>query len=138
MFFKFLFIHKTFFARVCFFNDVRYLVKLRQRKVTTRTTWRKFYAVLFCVILEVSFYGKGSKPRLYPQKQPPEVFCKKKVFLKISQNSPENTCARVYFFNKVVGLRLKKRCFPVNFAKFLRTHFLIEHLWTTASLSRLG
>ena len=40
------------------------------------------------------------------------------------------------FFNKVAGLRpatlLKKRlwhrCFPVNFAKFLRTPFLVEHL----------
>ena len=40
-------------------------------------------------------------------------------------------------FSKVAGLRaatlLKKglwyRCFPVNFAKFLRTPFLIEHLW---------
>ena len=41
------------------------------------------------------------------------------------------------FFHKVAGLRtatlLKKRlwhrCFPVNFAKFLRTPFLTEHLW---------
>ena len=41
------------------------------------------------------------------------------------------------FFNKVAGLRpatlLKKRlwhwCFPVNFAKFLRTPFYTEHLW---------
>ena len=40
------------------------------------------------------------------------------------------------FFNKVAGLRpatsLKKRlwhrCFPLSFAKFLRTPFLIEHL----------
>ena len=40
------------------------------------------------------------------------------------------------FLNKVVGLRpatlLKKRlwhrCFPVNFAKFLRTSFVTEHL----------
>ena len=40
-------------------------------------------------------------------------------------------------FSKVAGLRaatlLKKglwyRCFPVNFAKFLRTPSLIEHLW---------
>ena len=61
----------------------------------------------------------------------------KKVFLKILQNSQENTCDRVSFFNKVAGLRpatlLKKRlwhrCFPVNFAKFLRTPFLTEHLW---------
>ena len=27
----------------------------------------------------------------------------KKVLLEISQNSPENTCARVAFFNKVAG-----------------------------------
>ena len=29
----------------------------------------------------------------------------KKVLLEISQNSQENTCARVSFFNKVAGLR---------------------------------
>ena len=37
-----------------------------------------------------------------------------KVFLEISQNSQENTCASL-FFNKVAGLQL---------AKFLRTTFL--------------
>ena len=42
------------------------------------------------------------------------------------------------FFNKVAGVRLATlltktlRCFPVSFAKFLRTPFL-EHLRTTAS-----
>ena len=39
-------------------------------------------------------YGEGKR---YQQKQPPEVFCKKKVFLGISQNSQENTCARDSF-----------------------------------------
>ena len=39
----------------------------------------------------------------------------KKVFLEILQN----------FFKK----RLWHKCFPVNFAKFLRTPFSIEHLW---------
>ena len=38
------------------------------------------------------------------QKQPSEVFCKKKVFFEISQNLLENTCARASFFNKVAGL----------------------------------
>ena len=57
----------------------------------------------------------------------------KKVFLEISQNSQENTCARVSFLIKLQasGLRpatvLKKglwhRCFPNNSAKFLRTLF---------------
>ena len=64
------------------------------------------------------------------------------LFLKISRNSQETTCARV-FFNKVADLRsatlLKKRlwhrCFPVSFEKFLRTSFSIEHLWRLRLLS---
>ena len=59
----------------------------------------------------------------------------KKAFLKISQHLQENTCARVSF-NKVAGVmpltllkkRLCHRCFPVKFAKFLRTSFIVEHL----------
>ena len=55
----------------------------------------------------------------------------KQVFLEISQNSQENTCTRVCFFNKVAALRpatlLKKRlwhrCFPVNLFKNI---FLLE------------
>ena len=55
----------------------------------------------------------------------------KKVFLEISQNSQENTCARVSFIIKFAGLRsatllkrrLQHRYFPVYFAKFLRTPF---------------
>ena len=46
----------------------------------------------------------------------------KKVFLEILQNSQENTCAGV-------KKRLWGRCFPVNFAKFLRTPFFSDHLW---------
>ena len=43
----------------------------------------------------------------------------KKVFLEISQNSQEKKKERLWH-----------RCFTVNFAKFLRTSFLKEHLWT--------
>ena len=61
----------------------------------------------------------------------------KKVFLEISQNSQTNQLCLSLFFNKVAGLRpatlLKKRhghrCFPVNFVKFIRTPFYIEHIW---------
>ena len=60
----------------------------------------------------------------------------KKVFLEISENSQENTCATVSFLIKLQAARatlLKKRLwhryFPVNFAKFLRTPFFTEHLW---------
>ena len=38
---------------------------------------------------------------IYFQKKPPEAFCKKKVFLEISQNSQENTCTRVSFLIKL-------------------------------------
>ena len=53
------------------------------------------------------------------------------MLLEILQHSQENTCESL-FFNKVAGLgsatllkkRLWHRCFPGNFAKFLRTLFL--------------
>ena len=54
----------------------------------------------------------------------------KNVFLEISQNSQENTCAKDSFLIKLQAAPatlLKKRfwhrCFPVNFAKFLITLF---------------
>ena len=63
------------------------------------------------------------------------------MFLEISKNSKENTCARTSLLikfrpNKVAVLKhtalLKKglwhRSFPVNFEKFPRTPFLVEHL----------
>ena len=50
----------------------------------------------------------------------------KKVFFEISQNSQENTCARVSFLRPATLFKKKlwHSCFPVNFAKFLRPTFL--------------
>ena len=45
------------------------------------------------------------------QKQPPEVFYEEN-FLEILQNSQENNCAIVSFFNKVADLRLQLYGFP--------------------------
>ena len=45
----------------------------------------------------------------------------KKLFLKISQYSQENTCVLKLIFIKK---RLQQRCFLVNITKFLRTPFL--------------
>ena len=64
------------------------------------------------------------------------MFCKKGVLWNFLQFTEKHQY-QILFFNKVAGLRpstlLKKRlwhmCFPVNFAKFLRTLFFIEHLW---------
>ena len=54
------------------------------------------------------------------------MFCKKGVhknFVKFT-----NTCARDSFLT-LLKESLWHSCFPVNFAKFLRTPFLTEHLW---------
>ena len=64
----------------------------------------------------------------YLQERPPEVFNKKGVFRNFLKFTGKHL-RQSLFFNKVVDLRpvtlLKKRlwhrCFPVNFAKFLRT-----------------
>ena len=67
-------------------------------------------------------------------------FFVKKVSLEISQNSQGNTWARVSFLIKLQAFLIKlqasartllkkrpwRRCFPVNFAKILRTRVLTE------------
>ena len=65
-----------------------------------------------------------------------EVFCKNGILRNIAKFTGKHLC-QSFFFNKVAGFRfatsLKKRLwhrrFPVNFAKFLMTSFLKEHLW---------
>ena len=46
------------------------------------------------------------------------------MFLEISENSQKNTCARSLRPATLQKKKLWYRCFPVNFAKFLRTPFL--------------
>ena len=66
----------------------------------------------------------------------PRALCKKGVFENLAKFSGKHLFHSL-FINKVAGLRsstlLKRRlwhrCFPVNFAKFLRTPFFIQHLW---------
>ena len=73
----------------------------------------------------------------------PGVFCKKGVLRNFTKFTVKHLCQSLFFnkvaglrqglfFNKVAGLRpatvlkkrLRHRCFPVNFVKFLRTPFL--------------
>ena len=66
----------------------------------------------------------------------PDVFCKKGVLRNFAKFTGKHLCQSL-FFNKVAGLRpptlfkkrLWHRCFPMNYAKFLKTPFIIEHLW---------
>ena len=65
----------------------------------------------------------------------------KKLFLEISQNSQENVCARVSYFDKVARLRpanfSKKetlaQVFSCEFCEISKNTFSVEHLWVTAS-----
>ena len=57
----------------------------------------------------------------------PEVFCKKGVLRKFAKLTVKHLFQSL-FINIVAGKSLWHRCFPVNFAKFLRTPFLTEHL----------
>ena len=64
-----------------------------------------------------------------------KVFCKKAVLKNFAKFTGKHLCQSL-FFNKVADLRpatlLKKRlwhrCFPVDFAKLLRTPFFTEYL----------
>ena len=63
------------------------------------------------------------------------MFCRKGVLRNFAKFTGKHLCQNL-FFNKVASLRsatllkrrLWRRCFPVSFAKFLRTPFFKEHL----------
>ena len=78
-----------------------------------------------------------------------EVFYKKNAH-KISQNSEENTCARIFFLITLqakgcnfIKKRLWHRCFLVNFERFLRTFFfygtppVVASAYTKSSKNKL-
>ena len=52
------------------------------------------------------------------------MFYIKRSSKKFQKNSQENNCARVSFLIKFIKKRLWHKCFPVNYAKSLRTPFL--------------
>ena len=74
--------------------------------------------------------------KAYDRSSRPEVFCKKGVLRNFAKFTGNYLCQSL-FFDKDAGLRpatlLKKRhwhrCFPMNYVKYLRTPFFIEHLW---------
>ena len=72
--------------------------------------------------------------RVWCRNSPPELFCKKCVLRNFGKSTERQLC-QSRFLNKVTGLRpvkkkrLWNRCFPVNFVKFLKTPFFIEHFW---------
>ena len=64
----------------------------------------------------------------------PEVVCKKCVLRNFAKFTGKHLCQSL-FFNKVAGGL--HRCFPVNFAKSLRTPLFTEHLrWLLLNLEK--
>ena len=71
----------------------------------------------------------------------PEVFCKKVVLREFTKFTGKHLCQSLCLvkFATLLKKRLWQRCFPVNFAKFLRTPFLPEHLrWLLLKLSQIN
>ena len=60
------------------------------------------------------------------------VLCKE-VFLEISQNSKENTCARASFLINFIKKEALAQVFSCEFCEISQNTFFAEHLWTTAS-----
>ena len=64
----------------------------------------------------------------------PQSAAKKAVLKNFAKFTEKQLCWSL-FLNKIAGLRLQHRRFPVNFVKFLRTPLFTEHLRGTASKS---
>ena len=62
----------------------------------------------------------------------PKMLCKKGVLEIFVKLTGKNLCRIFYFCSLRPAMLLKKklrhRCFPVNFSKFLKTHFFVELL----------
>ena len=114
-----------------------------QGSIVVPIVFNLFY-VIFSMSMEIINPFESITPFLYPLKTSEnltvflcfqgeekggssrqEVFCEKGVLRNFTKFTRKHLC-RSLFFNKVAGLR--RRCFPVNFVKFLRTPFLTEHL----------
>ena len=82
------------------------------------------------------FYGKRSMIipiNKYIQKQPQEVFCKKRCSQKFTKFTGKHLCQSLRPAT-LLKKRLWHRYFPVNLVKFSKDTFFVEHLWTTASI----
>ena len=117
-------------------NDTSFFLKNNKnsfRQLTETFSTSSQYSCLGTDYEKNEFAGVGV---LKIRSSRPKVFCKKGVLRNFCKFRGKHLCQSLSF-NKVTGLRpatlLKKRlwhrCFPVNFAKFLRSPFFIEHLW---------
>ena len=57
------------------------------------------------------------------------MFCNKGVLRNFAKFTGKHLCQSLFIKKETLA-----QCFHVNFAKYLRTSFLTEHLWATASI----
>ena len=86
-------VHNTVNAK-----KIKKLIKTKKMKYVLNHKTYSMKPQLTYFTLQFIFF---SMIRIYYQKQPPEVFYEKKVFLEISQNSQENTCSTASFLIKL-------------------------------------
>ena len=96
----------------------------------SNTTWIVALMVLLLLFRPAINRHEKTKNQYIFRSSRPEMFCKK-VFLRNFAKFTGKHLGQSLFFNKVAGRpatllkkRLWPRCFPVNFAKFLRKTFL--------------
>ena len=87
--------------------------------------WRTIIHVdAFCVIIIYPIYSNRSSC--------PGVFCKKGILKNFTKFTGKHLCQSLFLIKlQALGPDIRRpwqRCFPVNFAKFLRTPFLTKHL----------
>ena len=127
-------------VNISLIKHVPFITFGENRKDTNKNFWYQTWSHLNKEVSD--FFSAKGKMELnnetteivIPRSSHPEVFCKTGV-QEISQNTPENTCARVSSFIKLqtkpcnfIKKESRAQMFPVNLVKFLRTTFLTEHL----------
>ena len=86
------------------------------------------FFTFFLSVVDCTFYKGTIKSNCillsdYVRSSRQELFCKKGVLRNFAKFTGKCLCQSL-----ISKKRLWHRCFPVNFAKFLRTSFLTEHL----------
>ena len=121
------------------FTTVSFRSEIAASMVIKNGTSLEVFSTAFCKICQSSWISKPSNIRKYLvnfRSSRPEVFCRKGVLKNFAKFSGKHLYQSL-FISKVADLRpatllkkrLQNRCFPVNFVKFLRTAFFIEHCW---------
>ena len=122
-----------------------FLIKLQflQGYNHIKRTPTQVFSCEYCEIRRNTYFEKhlrtavsGNRKGLNIRSSHPVVFCEKGLLRNFLKFTGKLLCQSL-FFNKVAGLRpatllkkcLSQRCFPVNFAKFLRTFFYSTPSW---------